>query len=138
WYYLVVTFIAVVGVINAYNFMDGINGITASYSLALSILLLCVNLEIKFINQQFLMYILISLVIFTFFNLRKEAITYAGDVGSVLIDFILIFILGILIIKPEQIIYILFLAVYGIDNFWTIFRRLFLKENIFDAHRSHL
>src|SRR5690606_1019158 len=29
WYYLLITFIVVVGVINAYNFMDGINGITA-------------------------------------------------------------------------------------------------------------
>lgn len=138
WYYLVLTFIFVVGVINAYNFMDGINGITASYSLAVGLLLMLVNSKMNFIDQDLLIYSLIGVLVFSFFNFRKKAKTFAGDVGSVSIAYIFLFCLGLLIIKTGSLIYILFLAVYGIDSFWTIIRRIFLKENIFEAHRSHL
>lgn len=138
WYYLLLTFIIVVGVINAYNFMDGINGITASYSFVISLLLWIVNYEVKFINEEFLIYTMLGILVFGFFNFRSKAKTFAGDVGSVSIAFILLFAIGLLILKTENIIYILFLCVYGVDSIMTIIRRLFLGENIFKAHRSHL
>ncbi|WP_294346565.1 glycosyltransferase family 4 protein [uncultured Sphingobacterium sp.] len=138
WYYLLVTFIVVVGVINAYNFMDGINGITACYSLAVGILLLLVNFKLNFIAQDLLIYTLLGVGVFAFFNFRQKAKCFAGDVGSVSIAFILLFALGALIIYSGNLIYILFLAVYGIDAVWTIIRRVSLRENIFEAHRSHL
>ena len=138
WYYLLITFIVIVGVINAYNFMDGINGITVSYSLSVAGLLILVNQHLRFIEQDFLIYTVLSLLVFAFFNFRTKAKCFAGDVGSVAIAFILLFALGKLIIQTENLIYILFLAVYGVDAVWTILRRLYLKENIFEAHRSHL
>lgn len=138
WYYLLITFIVVVGVINAYNFMDGINGITACYSIAVALLLMIVNNQVNFIDQRLLSYSLTAVLVFSFFNFRSKAKTFAGDVGSVAIAYILLFALGALIIKTGNLIYILFLTVYGIDAVWTIMRRLSLKENIFEAHRSHL
>jgi UDP-N-acetylmuramyl pentapeptide phosphotransferase/UDP-N-acetylglucosamine-1-phosphate transferase len=138
WYYLLMTFIVVVGVINAYNFMDGINGITACYSIAVVSLLLIVNDQVNFVDQRLLSYSLIAVLVFSFFNFRSKAKTFAGDVGSVAIAYILLFALGALIIKTGNLIYILFLTVYGIDAVWTIIRRLSLRENIFEAHRSHL
>ncbi|MDQ1148128.1 UDP-GlcNAc:undecaprenyl-phosphate GlcNAc-1-phosphate transferase [Sphingobacterium zeae] len=138
WYYLLVTFVVVVGVINAYNFMDGINGITASYSLAVGTLLLLVNFKLNFIAQDLLIYTILGVLVFAFFNFRQKAKCFAGDVGSVSIAFILLFALGALIIHSGNLIYILFLAVYGIDAVWTIIRRVSLRENIFEAHRSHL
>src|SRR5690606_3159136 len=138
WYYLLITFVVVVGVINAYNFMDGINGITACYSISVAILLMLVNSKIYFIDQRLLSYSLIAILVFGFFNFRSKAKTFAGDVGAVAIAFILLFALGALIIKTGNLIYILFLTVYGIDAVWTIIRRISLKENIFEAHRSHL
>lgn len=138
WYYLLITFIVVVGVINAYNFMDGINGITACYSLAVGGLLMLVNNEIGFVAQDLLAYTMLGVLIFTFFNFRTKAKCFAGDVGSVAIAYILLFALGALIIKTGNLLYFLFLTVYGIDAVWTIIRRLYLKENIFEAHRSHL
>jgi len=138
WYYLLITFIVVVGVINAYNFMDGINGITASYSIAVVLLLMIVNNQVNFVDQRLLSYSLIAVLVFSFFNFRSKAKTFAGDVGSVSIAYILLFALGALIIKTGNLIYILFLTVYGIDAVWTIIRRLSLRENIFEAHRSHL
>ena len=138
WYFLIVTFIIVVGVINAYNFMDGINGITACYSLAVGGLLMLVNKQLDFIPQQLLAFTLLGILVFTFFNFRTKAKSFAGDVGSVAIAYILLFALGALILKTGNLIYILFLSVYGIDAVWTIIRRLMLKQNIFEAHRSHL
>jgi len=138
WYYLLITFVIVVGVINAYNFMDGINGITACYSLAVGGLLMVVNDQISFIEQDLLAYSLMGVLVFAFFNFRTKAKCFAGDVGAVAIAFILLFALGALIIKTGNVIYILFLSVYGIDAVWTIVRRLLKKENIFEAHRSHL
>lgn len=138
WYYLLITFIIVVGVINAYNFMDGINGITACYSLAVGALLMLVNDKLHFIDQDLLAYTLLGVLVFAFFNFRTKAKCFAGDVGAVAIAFVLLFALGSLIIQTGNIIYILFLAVYGIDAVWTIVRRLMRKENIFEAHRSHL
>lgn len=138
WYYLFITFIMVVGVINAYNFMDGINGITACYSIAITGLLILLNKQVNFIEQDFLLYTMLGILVFTFFNFRTKAKCFAGDVGSVAIAFILLFALGALIIQTRNLIYILFLSVYGTDAVWTIIRRLALKENIFEAHRSHL
>ncbi|MFD1771532.1 MraY family glycosyltransferase [Sphingobacterium suaedae] len=138
WYYLLITFVVVVGVINAYNFMDGINGITACYSLAVGGLLMLVNREVNFVAQDLLAYTMLGVLVFTFFNFRTKAKCFAGDVGSVAIAYILLFVLGALIIKTGNLIYFLFLAVYGVDAVWTIIRRLYLRENIFEAHRSHL
>lgn len=138
WYYLLITFIIVVGVINAYNFMDGINGITACYSLAVGTLLMIVNHQLNFIQQDLLSYTLLGVLVFAFFNFRNQAKCFAGDVGAVAIAFVLLFALGALIMKTGNLIYILFLSVYGIDAVWTIVRRLLRKENIFEAHRSHL
>lgn len=137
-YYLMISFVIIVGVINAYNFMDGINGITASYSLSVLSLLLIVNYKLGFVDDRFLWVTLLSILVFAFFNFRNKAKCFAGDVGSVSIAFILLFVLGKLIIQTGNFIYILFLAVYGVDTIWTIIRRLYLKENIFEAHRSHL
>lgn len=67
WYFLLIGFVFAVGVINAYNFMDGINGITACYSLAVGGLLMLVNQEISFIDQNLLIYVMLGVLVFTFF-----------------------------------------------------------------------
>lgn len=118
--------------------MDGINGITACYSLAVGGLLMIVNQYVDFIDQKLLTFTLLGVLVFSIFNFRIKAKTFAGDVGAVSIAYILLFCLGALIIKTGNLIYILFLTVYGIDAVWTILRRLKLGENIFEAHRSHL
>lgn len=138
WYYIIVTFVIVVGVINAYNFMDGINGITALYSLVVCGLLYYVNRTVQFIEHDFLIYTLLGILVFAFFNFRNKAKCFAGDVGSVGIAYILLFALGTLIFKTGEFIYILFLAVYGVDAVWSIVRRLYLGENIMEGHRTHL
>lgn len=118
--------------------MDGINGITVSYSLSVIALLLLLNQRLNFIEPDFLIFVLLGLLVFAFFNFRKTAKCFAGDVGSITIAYILLFVIGIIVLKTGNVIYILFLSVYGIDTVWTIVNRLIKGENILQAHRSHL
>ncbi|OPC62267.1 UDP-GlcNAc--UDP-phosphate GlcNAc-1-phosphate transferase [Elizabethkingia miricola] len=138
WFIPIIALVLTIGIINAYNFMDGINGITAFYSLVVLSLLAIVNLSINFVDKNLIYYSIIASLVFGFFNFRQRAKCFAGDVGSVSIAFIIVFLLSQLIVKTGNMIYLLFLTVYGLDAIWTIFRRLMKKENIFKAHRSHL
>tara|TARA_B110000902_G_scaffold8876_1_gene10891 strand:- start:409 stop:1335 length:927 start_codon:yes stop_codon:yes gene_type:complete len=126
------------GWINAYNFMDGINGITVLYSFSVLSVCYYLNLQYYFVPPLFINYTLMGLLVFGFYNVRKKAKTFAGDVGSVSMAFILAFILVSLLLKSANWQYILLVSVYGIDTLVTIVERLRKKENIFKAHRSHL
>lgn len=139
WYFTLVALIVSTGIINAYNFMDGINGITGGYSLVVMASFWYINNNITpFIDNNFIYVISLSLLVFNFFNFRRRAKCFAGDVGSVSIAFIIVFILGKLIVQIQDITYIIILLVYGVDSILTIFHRLILKENIFEAHRKHM
>ncbi|RZK61832.1 MAG: UDP-GlcNAc--UDP-phosphate GlcNAc-1-phosphate transferase, partial [Pedobacter sp.] len=138
WYFIPFALIFVIGTINAYNFMDGINGITGGYSLVAVATLFYINEKvISFTSSDLLITIALSLLVFNFFNFRKKAKCFAGDVGSVSIAFIIVFLIGQLIIQTENFNYILLLLFYGLDAVSTIAFRLIRKENIFEAHRSH-
>lgn len=139
WWYIVVALIFCTGLINAYNFMDGINGITGGYSCIVALTLLYINNEIVcFIEPSYLYVVVLSLFVFNLFNFRRNAKCFAGDVGSVGIAFILLFALGLLILKTENLYWIVLLAVYGVDSILTIVHRLILHENIFGPHRKHV
>lgn len=138
WWQIISALILCTGIINAYNFMDGINGITGAYSVAVLVPLMIVNHELNFIDSQLLSVALIGVLVFCLFNFRKRARCFAGDVGSVGIAFVLVFALGALIIASGRLWYLIFLAVYGVDAILTICHRLMLHENIFEAHRKHV
>lgn len=136
---IVAAYILAIGLINAYNFMDGINGITGLYTLAVLASLLYVNTKIQlFIDGSFIKYGMIASLVFLFFNYRKKAKCFAGDVGSIAIAFWIIYLILKLILITNSLIWLLFLAVYGVDAVCTILHRLYLKQNIFEAHRLHL
>lgn len=138
WYIIPIALVLIIGTINAYNFMDGINGITAMYSFAVLLLLWLTNREIHVIDDCLLYCTALANSVFAFFNFRKRAKCFAGDVGSVGMSFILIFATLSLILTTGNPIYVLFFAVYGVDTVLTIIHRLFRRENIFKAHRTHL
>jgi len=138
WYWILIAVVFVIGTINAYNFMDGINGITGSYSLlAVSTLFYVNEYIVSFTAPNFLIIVGLSLLVFNFFNFRKQAKCFAGDVGSVSIAFIIVFLIGQLILKTNNLTYILLLLVYGFDTAFTVIFRKIRKENIFEAHRHH-
>ena len=139
WWTLFVALIVCTGIINAYNFMDGINGITGGYSLVVLVALAYINeAVVPFVEQGFILTVLCSVVVFNFFNFRKRAKCFAGDVGSVCIAFVLLFFIGKLVIRTEDFSWIILLVVYGVDSVLTIIHRLMLHENIGLPHRKHL
>ena len=139
WWTLFVALIVCTGIINAYNFMDGINGITGGYSLVVLVALAYINeAVVPFVEQGFILTVLCSVVVFNFFNFRKRAKCFAGDVGSVCTAFVLLFFIGKLVIRTEDFSWIILLAVYGVDSVLTIIHRLMLHENIGLPHRKHL
>lgn len=137
WWMILLGLVLCVGIINAYNFMDGINGITGGYSLAVLLPLYYLNRSLGFVDPNFLLVALCSVLVFNFYNFRTRAKCFAGDVGSVGIAFIVLFALGRLILQTGDFSYLLFLMVYGVDSVLTIVHRILLHENIGSAHRKH-
>lgn len=138
WWGIAIIYIMAIGIINAYNFMDGINGITGLYTLAVLGSLLYVDQFVNtFSDFDFIAYPMVASAVFLFFNYRKKAKCFAGDVGSISIAFWIIYLLLQLIIKTESLVWLLFLGVYGVETVSTILHRIYLRENIFEAHRWH-
>jgi UDP-N-acetylmuramyl pentapeptide phosphotransferase/UDP-N-acetylglucosamine-1-phosphate transferase len=138
WWLIIIAYVFFVGVMNAYNFMDGINGITGLYSLSVLGSLQYVNYKlIPFTDADFINYAILACLVFLFFNILKHARCFAVDVGSMGISFWIIILLLQLMLVTHSLIWILFLAIYGVDAICTILHRLYLKQNIFEAHRMH-
>jgi UDP-N-acetylmuramyl pentapeptide phosphotransferase/UDP-N-acetylglucosamine-1-phosphate transferase len=138
-----------IGALNAVNFMDGINGMTGLYGLSFF-----VPLQIKYASQFIeptpWVFLIIATLAFGFFNFRKKAICFLGDVGSLTIGLVFVFYTLALIygfnplninevsIGDFNISYLLLLSLYGIDVILTLFQRLFLGHNLSSPHRMHL
>ena len=152
WYWVlalgVVALIVFVGATDVINFMDGINGITAGYSLAVLVPLVLLNGMpdqvghdgvAGFIDQSYLIVAILGVLVFSFFNFRPKgkAKCFAGDVGSIGIAFIMLFAIGSLIARTGDVTWLVFLIVYGIDGCCTILHRIMLHENLGEAHRKH-
>lgn len=133
---LPVVFVLLIGWVNAFNFMDGINGITVLY--ALTAIVSFSMLPLHHSQLPLLITMGLSCIVFGIFNVRKKAKTFAGDVGSISMALFLGYFMIKTIMDSGQLGYILFFSVYGIDAVITIFNRIKKKENIFQPHRSHL
>ena len=139
WWTILVALIICTGIINAYNFMDGINGITGGYSLIVLGALAFINHSVvSFVEPDLIYTMLCAVLVFNFFNFRKRAKCFAGDVGAVSIAFTILFLIGRLIIQTGDFSWIVLLVVYGIDSVLTIVHRLMLHENIGLPHRKHM
>ena len=148
WWVVIIALIVCVGASNVINFMDGINGITGGYALSVLLPLLLMNngaagcdlnAPAAFVPTSLIMTVILADVVFCLFNFRPKgkAKCFAGDVGSIGIAFILLFFIGLLIMKTGDVTYLIFLLVYGVDGCLTIVHRIMLHENLGEAHRKH-
>ena len=139
WWAVIIALIISVGATNVFNFMDGINGITAGYSLAVLVPLVVLNRAAAFVEGSYLAVAIVGVLVFSLFNFRPKgkARCFAGDVGSIGIAFILLFALGRLIVKTGDFTYMVLMLVYGVDGCCTILHRIMLHENLGQAHRKH-
>ena len=149
WWGVFIALFVCVGASNVINFMDGINGITGGYALSVLLPLLLINCgaagsvlnaQETFVPTSLIMTVILSDVVFCLFNFRSKgkAKCFAGDVGSIGIAFILLFMIGQLIMKTGDVTYLIFLLVYGVDGCLTICHRILLHENLVEAHRKHV
>ena len=139
WWIILLLLIIATGTVNAYNFMDGINGITCGYSVViLGSLYYINNNAIHFVSNDLLWIMMVALGVFGFFNFRTKAICFAGDVGSLTIGFAMIYLILKLIMISHNYIFVFLLSIYASDTILTLIHRLMLRQNIFKAHRLHL
>lgn len=141
WWMVIIAFFVCVGATNVINFMDGINGIMAGYSLAVLIPLCILNTtsDVPFIDNSFIAIVILSVITFCIFNFRPKgkAKCFAGDVGSIGIAFLMLFIIGQLVVHTQDLTYLIVIIVFGADGCFTICHRILLHENLGEAHRKH-
>lgn len=131
-----------VGFINAFNFIDGINGIMSAYALVtLSTIYYAytaVGIPPESMLYRIASFSFIAVIVFSIFNLRRTAVIFAGDVGSISLGYIILFLIWKLILATVDAVYLVFLIVCAVETVLTILGRLFEGANIFIPHRRFL
>ena len=140
----IITAIWIVGLTNAYNFMDGIDGIAGGQALVAGLAwwftcrgscfpLDCLSLLLAATSLGFLLH-----------NWPPASI-FMGDVGSAFLGYTLAVLPLIYESRASDVVEggapvvgFLFVWPFVFDTAFTFVRRLFRRENVFEAHRSHL
>ncbi|TVQ48088.1 MAG: glycosyltransferase family 4 protein [Gloeocapsa sp. DLM2.Bin57] len=129
---ILLTIIAITAMINFVNFMDGLDGLVAS----------CAAIELGwlaiYLHQPGLWLLVAALLGFLYWNWSLAQI-FMGDTGSTFLGAIV----ALVILSSGEQPYYLWTA-FGMslplisDAIYTLARRLSRKENIFQAHRTHI
>jgi UDP-N-acetylmuramyl pentapeptide phosphotransferase/UDP-N-acetylglucosamine-1-phosphate transferase len=137
---LVLGLILITGWINTFNFMDGINGISAIYAIVYlaSVALTITQAQTIHFSLYIITGMLSAVLAFLYYNFREKALCFMGDVGSVGLALILAWFFLVLWNGGNSLFLFLFVLLYAVDSVMTILLRLIRGENIFQAHRSHL
>lgn len=127
-----------VATVNAFNFMDGINGITGYYAASILLPLIYLSNSGFYVAAPGLLGLcMTAVVVFCFFNCRKNALCFAGDVGAITMGLLVsCFILSVALATGRTEM-AGFVAVYGVDTFCTLGRRILRHEKVTTPHRLH-
>ncbi|MBU0464069.1 MAG: undecaprenyl/decaprenyl-phosphate alpha-N-acetylglucosaminyl 1-phosphate transferase [Proteobacteria bacterium] len=136
------TFWWIIGMINAYNFMDGLNGMAGGNAIIASIFFCIISLSQGSNFTYIVSYTLGAGVLgFLVFNFPKGKL-FMGDVGSTFLGFAfaVISIIASLYDNAHTSLLVIPLLFFHFiyDTFFTFLRRLLKKENVFQSHRTHL
>ena len=139
---LVLFVVLFVGVLNVYNFMDGINGMLAGYSLVVAGTFLFIDIFMRrFIELDLAVTVVFSVLVFGFFNFRKKAHCFSGDVGSICMGLIVLFLMVRYVQSVPgtglNVSRICFIIVFLADGLLTVAKRFLSGRNILEAHREH-
>ncbi|HEX9463847.1 MAG TPA: glycosyltransferase family 4 protein [Alphaproteobacteria bacterium] len=138
----VVTLLWLVGMTNAYNFMDGIDGLAGGTAVIAGIFLTLAAINLAQINESTIACTLAAASLgFLVFNLPPAKI-FMGDVGSQFLGFGFA-ATGVLMARYDTtgtliLLVPLLLFHFIFDTAYTAIRRARLGENVTQAHRSHL
>jgi UDP-GlcNAc:undecaprenyl-phosphate GlcNAc-1-phosphate transferase len=142
WLVYPVTFLWITGLTNAFNFMDGIDGLAGGTAL-LAAVFFCL---ITYLQGSHFVYIMSYTLIagalgFLFYNFPPARI-FMGDVGSAFLGFVFA-VLAIIAARYDHaqtplLVMPLLLFHFIYDTAFTFCRRLLRGEKVTEAHRSHL
>ena len=134
------TLLCVLFLINSFNYFDGIDGSLGFSTLSVLFILYFIVPDEKI--KQFIIIIALPIVVFLFFNfsLFKLPKLFLGDSGSLLLGFILSFLLIFLTnnIKIHPILLAWSVSIFVFEFLSTNIDRLLRKKNIFKAGLDHL
>lgn len=118
----VLTFIWIIGIMNAFNLLDIMDGLAGSIALIVSLTLLFINISYGGTENSIILASLSGfLVSFLFFN-KPEARAYLGDSGSLLIGYILAVVsIGTKYTSNNHIAFLTPLLIFGIPIYDTLF-----------------
>lgn len=137
-----ITLLWIVGLINAYNFMDGIDGISGSVALTAALgWMLFLGVNGQFSSPLFWIALAIAASNLGFLGHNwSPARIFMGDVASTFLGFCFA-VLPLLAADKVQDAFLLGVIVmwaYILDTFFTFVRRAMKRERVFSAHRSHV
>ena len=124
--------------INIYNFMDGINGLTGLYSMSVLFGFYMINSHEHIVSDELIIYLFLSLLVFGYYNFRIKARFFAGDIGSISMAIVVLFIGAKMMYELESPLILYTIVVYGADGLWTLVCRKIKGEKITEAHRAHI
>ncbi|HEB86495.1 MAG TPA: undecaprenyl/decaprenyl-phosphate alpha-N-acetylglucosaminyl 1-phosphate transferase [Gammaproteobacteria bacterium] len=140
------TIFSTVGVINAINMSDGMNGQAGGLSLVAVISLIVLSILGSRIGEVMLLFVLVGVIVaFLAFNLKSpllRKVVFMGDAGSLFIGFMLTWFLITLsqgdnrIVSPVSALWIL--AVPLLDTVGIMFHRLLKLQSPFRSDRMHI
>ena len=138
----IVTFLWIVGLTNAYNFMDGINGLSGGTAVIACIFFSIICFEHGSTFTYIISYTIVAGSLgFLVFNFPRGRL-FMGNVGSNFLGFTLatMAIIASLYDRSHTSMFVMPLLMFHFifDTFFTFIRRLKRGDNVFAAHRSHL
>lgn len=140
WGLIVLSVLWIVGLTNAYNFMDGIDGISGAQAIVTGITVAIVSFPLDVMGSAVAgTAIAAASAGFLLFN-WPPARVFMGDVGAAFLGFVF----AALALQTGTVSFAAGFAValsvwpFVFDTALTMLRRLARRENIFASHRSHL
>jgi UDP-GlcNAc:undecaprenyl-phosphate/decaprenyl-phosphate GlcNAc-1-phosphate transferase len=147
WMQYGLTVVVIAGAVNAFNLMDGIDGLAAGLAIAG----LTVFTFLAILTNQYLLVLIFviyigGLLAFLRFNLSKSQKVFMGDAGSLMIGFILV-VSGIRLIQAAQSTSNISLVILGVlavmlvpvfDALRVFRRRVKSGKSPFSADKTHL
>jgi len=134
------TLIWIIGLTNAYNFMDGIDGMAGGQAVVAGLGWTIMGLMGGHPFVGLMGVLLASSSLGFLFHNWPPARIFMGDVGSAFIGFTLAVLPVMAVQRNPRFMFagILLVWPFILDTSFTLVRRLIHKKNIFEAHRSHL
>ncbi|MBU1853368.1 MAG: undecaprenyl/decaprenyl-phosphate alpha-N-acetylglucosaminyl 1-phosphate transferase [Candidatus Omnitrophica bacterium] len=140
---ILITVMWIVGLVNAMNFIDGLDGLAAGMTFIICGALSLVSLYLGNHINVFLLTVLAGCVLgFLFFNFPPAKI-FMGDSGSMFIGLVLasVALIGLQHKSATAVVLLVPVTVLGIpiyDIFMAVIRRTLKKKSIFKADKKHL